>query len=230
MAKLTVAEGKVQLQNLELSINAVKAAGIEPHKALTDAYERLLKFVTGNASENVSSLLNEKLAPQLNKNQQFLELIANAVGSGVKVGIKVAKAEDGTLSISFEAAGGGSGGAKSGVSTGGGTKTPSAYNHYEVSLKAENADYKEQSGSFASAQKALDFILNGGKNPIGKGAEFGKGNSAKRVLVGDSGNGGLLADELFNQHFELKASYVEPAKKTTEAAAPAEGTSEAKAE
>jgi hypothetical protein len=214
MAKISIDQAKIELAKVEKAIKGLNEMGIEVPQQLQDSLAQFTKIINSNASGNVANTLNEKLAAAINseKNQPLVELLASQIGTSVKIAIKVNVAEDGKKTISFEAASSG-GGAKGGVSTGGGTKAATAYNNYEVTVKGDLPDYKEKQGTFASASGAVAFILNGGKNPLGLGAEYGKGNSMVRVLDGISKN------EAFAANFEVKASKVEKVKEEPKAEA-----------
>lgn len=219
MAKISIDQAKIELAKVEKAIKGLNEMGIEVPQQLQDSLAQFTKIINSNASGNVANTLNEKIGASLNKadKQPLIDLLASQIGTSVKITIKVV-AEEGTgrNTLVFEAASSG-GGAKGGVSTGGGTKAATAYNNYEVTVKGDLPDYKEKHGTFASASGAVAFILNGGKNPLGLGAEYGKGNSMVRVLDGISKN------EAFAANFEVKASKVEKPKGEAEVAeAPAQ--------
>lgn len=219
MAKLTIEEAKVKLAPIEKAIEGLKSMSLEVPASLTVEYDRLVKIISGNANVNVANVFNEKIAVGINSKEKFAEMLAGMIGSSCKLKVVVKTDEAGKKSISFEASSGTGGGGKSGATTGGGTKTATQYNRYAVTVletNLNNADYAVKSETFETAAKTVEFILNGGKNPLNHGAEYGKGNSMVRVLDG------ISKHEAFAASFTLDRSYVQVEKKApVEPTAPA---------
>jgi hypothetical protein len=221
MAKLTIEEAKPKLEKIAKTIEALKGMGLEVDSVLTDEFERLTKIITGNASANVANTFNEKIAAQINGNADFVEFLAGQIGTRARLTVTVVTDEAGKKSIKFEAgSSGASGGQKSGTHSGG-TKASTPYNNWKVTVldTPATAGYATKEGTFNTAAKAVEFILNGGKNPMNLGADWQSGNSMVRALVGQDGKSGLLKNEEFTKNFTLEASYVEPVKKEAEQAA-----------
>jgi len=216
MAKVTlsIAEAKTELELKNKVVETLTAAGVEVPAEIRERIERLLKIINGNASANVCSVLNDGISKQLvfgddEDTNAYLNKLLSAMGNGVKVEIKPLKNEQGeTTGITFEAPNS-TRAASSGGTSGGGTKTPTAYNNYKVTVIADLPEYAEKVKTFNTAAGAVGFILNNGKNPLNKGAEFGKGDSAVRVLEKK-----LETMEEFSKYFTVEKSYVKVEKKT----------------
>lgn len=207
MAKLTIDEAKLKLQPVEDAIKALQGMNLAVPASLQQEYDRLVKIVTGKTSDVVASIVRDKFLSKVNENAEFVEFMANAIGTRAKITFVVKTAEDGKKSIDCEAGSGTGGGQKAGTSTAGGTKAATPYNKYVVGVTAENpnaGEYAEKTGTFETAAKAVEFILNKGKNALNLGAEYGKGNSMVRVLDGFTKN------ENFGKWFTLDRSYVSP--------------------
>lgn len=84
MAKLSIDEAKLKLEPIQKAIETLQAAGVPIPENLTTEYERLTKVITGNASENVCGILNEKIAAKINTNAEFVELLAKTIGTRAK--------------------------------------------------------------------------------------------------------------------------------------------------
>lgn len=221
MAKLTIDEAKLKLQPVEDAIKALQGMNLAVPASLQQEYDRLVKIVTGKTSDVVASIVRDKFLSKVNENAEFVEFMANAIGTRAKITFVVKTAEDGKKSIDCEAGSGTGGGQKAGTSTAGGTKASTAYNNYEVTVIESNpnfADYAEKSFKTEVAAKAVEFILNKGKNAMNLGAEWQKGNSMVRALDG------LTKNEAFNKYYILVRSYVQPTptaeKPVAEAVAP----------
>lgn len=216
MAKLTIDEAKKKLEPIVKTIEAMKAAGIEINQILTDEFTRLTKIIEGNVSGKVADWFNTNIAAQLNASPEALEAVCGVVGAKSRLTIVVVTDETtGAKSIKFETGSGSAGGQKAGT-TSGGTKAATPFNNYKVVVKENNpkfADYVNKEGTFTTAAKAVEYILNGGKNAMNLGAEWQQGNSMVRALVGTDQKSGLLANKEFTDNYELTCSYVEPAKK-----------------
>lgn len=224
MAKLTIDEAKKKLEPIAKTIEAMKAAGIEINQILTDEFNRLTKIIEGNVGSKVADWFNTNIASQLNASPEAIEAVAGVVGTKARVSVVIVTAEDGTKTVKFETGSGSAGGQKAGT-TSGGTKAATPFNNYHVVVKENNpkfADYAVKEGTFTTAAKAVEFILNGGKNAMNLGAYWQQGNSMVRALVGTDQKSGLLSNKEFTDNYELNCSYVEPVKKevapTTETA------------
>lgn len=201
MAKLTIEEAKAKLAPIALNIEKMKEMGIEVHQLMIDEFNRLTKIITGNSSNNLAEFVNGKILVQVNANQAFVQALADIIGTKQSLQLVVVTAEDGSKSIKAEPRGSGSaGGQKSGTASGG-TKASTPYNHYTVKLKQPLADYKAESGEFTTAKKAVEFILNNGKNPMNLGADWQAGNSMVRAL------NSLASVEGFTSNFEVVCEY-----------------------
>lgn len=222
MAKLTIDEAKAKLAEIEKAVTFLKQAGIAIPASTQAEFDRYTKAITGNTSQQLANTFNEKLGSQINAHPEFVELLAGQIGTKARLTVLVKVAEDGTKSIVFEGGSAG-GGQKAGTSTNGGTKSATAYNCYEVNVIGDLPAYKEKSGKFETAAGAVAFILNNGNNPLNLGAEYGKGNSMVRVLVGTTGIGGMSASEAFKANFTLKCSYVAVEPKAAEPVAEVAG-------
>lgn len=211
MAKKTIEQAKIELAKIEKAVSSLKSMDVEVPENMLKEYEALLKIVNGNASANLASTLNEKISPAINKSQEYAAHLAKLVGNGVKVTVKAVTAEDGTVTISFDAASSG-GGQKAGTSTNGGTKASTAHNNYKVTVTGAEG-YPQTEATFSTASAAVGFIINNGKNPFNLPAGYGKGNSMVRVLDG------LEKHEAFAANFTVERSYVASAPKAEAPAA-----------
>lgn len=208
MSKLTYEQSKAELAKLEGAIKSLSAAGIEIPPVLQKQFDVISKQLNGNASAQVAELLNSSIAPAFEKpnNAAMKEALAKAIGTRARVTLVVG--EDGK--ITFEAAGS--------TSTGSGntgiTRNDSAFNHWAVKNKKTGDE-----AAFTSANEALLHILGTTKeklaagditatNPMNLGGNFGKGNSAVRVLTSI-----LPKNPVFVDNFEVTGSKVEVAPK-----------------
>jgi hypothetical protein len=219
MAKLTIDEAKLKLVPIAKTIEAMKAAGIEVNQILTDELNRLTKIIEGTASNKSADWFNNNIGVQLNKSPQAIESL-EAVGATGRVRYSIVTAEGGTKTVVFAAGSAGSSGGQKSGTTSGGTKEATPFNKYVVTVKTDLPDYAVKSFESQTAAKALEFILNNGKNPMNLGADWQSGNSAKRALVGLDNVSGLLKNEVFAANFTLACEYVAVAKKE-EVVAPA---------
>ena len=222
MAKLTIEEAKVKLARLQPAVESLQNSGIPVPDSLLKEYQNLEKIIAGSSSDNLVKVLNEKIADKINSNEEFKNFICSLVGTRARVALVVNTDEKGVKTIKFEVGNAAGGGQKAGTSVGGGTKSATAYNNYKVTVIGNLPDYPTKEATFTKASETVKFILNGGKNPLNLGAEFGAGNSMVRVLEGLAN--GKNTNEAFNANFKLEMSRVEEQPKepaTTEAAAPA---------
>ena len=218
--KLTVEQLQAKLNEVSETIAQFSKMGIAVPAFVQEQFDELTKKLEGNNSNKLVDFLNEKVAVKLNGSPEFVKALLELVGERSRVAIAKKVAEDGTLSIVFERP---SAGQKPGTSNGNGTKSATQFSGYVVTVSekvAKEFGYKEATGSFTAANKALQFILNNGKNPLNLGAEYGTGNSAVRVLFGTKGDGGICALDAFKSDFTIKTETAEAAKtaETPEAA------------
>ncbi len=218
MAKLTIEEAKVKLVDVAKAIEFFKASGMEVLPLVQAEFDRLTKIITGKSSNNTAAWFNDNIATQLNGNPDIVTAIETACGVKSRLTVTIVTDEAGKKSVVFEGGSAGSSGGQKAGTTSGGTKAATPYNHFVVSVLPANpnaADYKEQTGTFGTASKAVEFILNGGKNPMNLGADWQAGNSMVRAT--DS----LLKIENFSTWFTLDRSSVVKEKPTAEPTAPA---------
>lgn len=201
---LNIEQLKKDLATAKQAIDSLTSAGIAIPVVLQQQYDKISKQLSGNNSQQTADLFNDKLAALWTnpKNAEFVTAITKLAGeSGVRIKLIVTEGL-----VKFEAAGSGAaGGSKPGAGAGG-TRAESEFNQWVVNVLDTNpvADkYAEKTGTFGSAANAVAFILNGGTNPLSKGAEYGKGNSMVRVLKG------LQNEEAFKTSFTVTPSKVE---------------------
>lgn len=205
MAKLSIEESKLKLEPIEKAIQFFKDSGIPVLPLVQAEYDRLVKIITGKSSSNTAKWFNDNIATQLNGNQDVVSAIESNCGVKSRMTVTVVTNEDGSKKVVFEGANVGSSGGQKAGTTSGGSKSSTPYNHFVVSVLPANPnanDYKEATGTFGTASKAVEFILNGGKNPMNLGAEWQSGNSMVRAT--DS----LLKIEHFTEWFTLDRSSV----------------------
>jgi hypothetical protein len=222
MAKLTNEQAGAKLKEIKATIEQFSALNLPVPAFITEEYERLTKSLEGNQSSKVYDFFNKHIAANINGNAEFLQAVLEQI-EGDAVTLRLAKhtAEDGTVTVQFAKK---PVGQKAGTSTNDGTKAATPFSGYKVTVVSEIAgcEYKEKEGSFESAKKAVEFILNGGKNPFNLAADYGAGNSMVRVLVGLNGKGGISGREDFKQYFKLElitetAKAAQPTAPVTEA-------------
>ena len=190
---------KLELTQCKQAIESLTSMNVPIPASLQDTYDKLLKKLQGNNSQQTADLFNTTFASKINdaKNHELKAAILKLAGeSGVR--LKITKTAEGN--VTFEAAGSIGGGAKTGNV--GVTRSSSEFNNYEVTM-----DGKPIADSpFESASAALKAIINGGQNPMNLPAGYGTGNSAVRVLES------LKKNEVFNAHYVVTGSKVEKTK------------------
>lgn len=193
-----VETNKLELAKVKSAIEALTAANVPIPASLSETYDKLKKAMEGNASQQTADLFNKTFGSKINdpKNAELQAAILKLAGeSGVRMKI-VSKSDallntDGTPALDaegkptfgpayvfFDVAGATGGAAKTGNV--GVTRSSSQSDTHAYQVLVDGLDI---TGSpFESASKALDAIVNGGKNPMNLPAGYGKGNSAVRVL------------------------------------------------
>ncbi len=210
MAKLTIEEAKVKLVDVAKAIEFFKASGMEVLPLVQAEFDRLTKIITGKSSNNTAAWFNDNIATQLNGNPEIVSAIETACGVKSRLTVTIVTDEAGKKSVVFEGGSAGSSGGQKAGTTSGGMKASTPFNHWSITVNdtPETAGYKEKAFECGTASKMLEFILNGGKNPMNLGADWQAGNSAKRALVGEDNVSGLLKNEVFTKHFTLVGSNV----------------------
>lgn len=231
MAKLTNEQASAKLKEIKATIEQFAALNLPVPAFITEEFERLTKSLEGNQSSKVYDFFNKQIAANINGNAEFLQAVLEQIeGDAVTLRLAKVTAEDGTVTVQFAKK---PVGQKPGTSTNDGTKAATPFAGYKITVvsEAEGCEYKEPVGEFESAKKAVEFILNGGKNPFDLPSEYGAGNSMVRVLVGLNGKGGISGRENFKKYFNLEFVTEAPkAPATTEVAATTEDVPTAPAE
>jgi len=187
LSKVEIA--KAEMGKVKQAIESLTAAGIAIPVSLTETYEKLKKSLEGNASQQTADLFNATFAPKINdaKNHELQAAILKLAGeAGVRIKIVAKPVLDaegkptGQSTVHFDVAGstGGGGAAKTGNV--GVTRSASTSDTHDYQVLVNGSPLA--GNPFDSASKALDAIVNGGKNPMNLPAGYGKGNSAVRVL------------------------------------------------
>lgn len=212
---MNVEQLKADLQVAQDAIKALTAAGVAIPGTLTAQVETLTKKLAGNSSQQTADALNKHLKAVWVKYPQLADELLKIVGDGVRVKVVKTEIEEGGKKHTipyFEVGSAGGTGKPSGQKADHNPANAVKYDSWTVGVLEANpnyADYKEKTGTFTSAQSAVAFILNNGKNPLGRGAEYGKGSNMVVTLCGASKEpyaGGLSKQENFQNWFTLEGN------------------------